>query len=123
MIYSKNINIFISYSELILKISSNQCFSVVLLGCILFTTSNKNNKNEAGVEDDVEDEDAEDDRMSRHRRIHEPEVLSDGEEDEDDDKEAEDDDAQMDSDGGSSSGMEDFLKVGWLVGVLFFRST
>ena len=60
------------------------------------------------------DEDAEDDRMSRHRRIHEPEVLSDGEEDEDDDKEAEDDDAQMDSDGGSSSGMEDFLKVDWL---------
>ena len=43
--------------------------------------------------------------MSRHRRIHEPEVLSEGdEEQEEDDADAGDDDAQMDSDGGSTSG-------------------
>jgi len=61
-----------------------------------------------------DEEDAEDDRMSRHRRIHEPEVLSDGEDDEDDDKEAEDNDAQMDSDEGSTSGEEDLDEAGIL---------
>ena len=53
-----------------------------------------------------DDEAEEDDRLSRHRRIHEPEVLSEGdEEQEDDDADAGDDDAQMDSDGGSTSGI------------------
>ena len=53
-----------------------------------------------------DDEAEQDDRLSRHRRIHEPEVLSEGdEEQEDDDANAgDDDDAQMDSDGGSTSG-------------------
>merc|ERR1712156_98831 len=63
------------------------------------------------------DDEAEDDRMSRHRRIHEPEVLSEGDEDEDeddDDKGADDDDAQMDSDGGSTSGEEDLDEAGIL---------
>merc|ERR1711971_1370354 len=60
-----------------------------------------------------DNEDAEDDRMSRHRRIHEPEVLSEGEDEEEDDKEAEDDEA-MDSDGGSTSGEEDLDEAGIL---------
>ena len=54
-----------------------------------------------------DDEAEEDDRLSRHRRIHEPEVLSEGdEEQEDDDADAGEDDAQMDSDGGSTSGRQ-----------------
>ena len=60
-----------------------------------------------------DNEDAEDDRMSRHRRIHEPEVLSEGEDEEEDDKEADDDDA-VDSDGGSTSGEEDLDEAGIL---------
>jgi len=62
-----------------------------------------------------DDEAEEDDRLSRHRRIHEPEVLSEGdEEQEDDDADAGDDDAQMDSDGGSTSGEEDLDEAGIL---------
>merc|ERR1739848_888209 len=61
-----------------------------------------------------DDEAEEDDRMSRHRRIHEPEVLSEGDEEQEDDEDqgAVDDDAQMDSDAGSTSGEEDLDEAG-----------
>lgn len=68
---------FPNFSACLAELSEQHCYFVMSIFLFCFNRS--------------EDENSDDDRISRHRRIHEPEVLSDGERDSDEDKDRDED--------------------------------